>query len=162
MKSVIAIYEDHEKAVASVSALQATGYDVKQVSLLGKADMVNNHITVSSSDSAQSTELSIGIVAGTILGTLSGISILAIPGLGFIFGAGALVGAFAGFDLGIIGGGLVAIFTAVGMNQLMSSRYEKYLNDGKFLVVVQGEDDQLEKAYQILHTTGLHIALDRN
>ena len=52
--------------------------------------------------------------------------------------------------------------TSIGMTQIMSERYEKHLNEGKFLILVQGSDDELDKAQHILHTSGLHIELDRN
>jgi hypothetical protein len=162
MKSVVAVYETHQNAVDAVTELKNAGFETTNVSLLAKADMVDNHITVPTGDTPEKAEMSVGVVAGAILGVLTGVGILAIPGLGFLYGAGALVGAFAGFDLGIVGGGLAAILTSVGMTQVMASRYEKHLNEGKFLVVVQGTDEEMDKAQQILHTSGLHIELDRN
>jgi hypothetical protein len=162
MKSVVGIYQTHQDAVDAVSRLQKEDYPIKHISLLAKADLVDNHVTVRSSDTPEKAEVSIGVVAGTVLGVLTGVGILALPGLGFLFGAGALVGGFAGFDLGIIGGGLAAILTSMGMNEVLSARYEKHLNEGKFLVFVQGSEDELDKAQHILHTSGLHMELDRN
>jgi len=162
MKSIIGVYQTHQNAVDAINLLKKADLPEKNISLLAKADMVDNHITVKSSDTPEKAEVSIGLVAGSVLGVLTGVGILAIPGLGFLFGAGALVGAFAGFDLGIIGGGLAAILTSLGMNEVLSARYDKHLNEGKFLVFMQGSDEDLEKAHGILNTSGLHLELDRN
>jgi hypothetical protein len=162
MKSVIGIYQTHQGADDAVYELQKAGYPTKQISLLGKADMVDDHIALPTSDATPNTELGVGAVAGTALGILTGAGIMALPGLGFLYGAGALMGAFAGFDLGVIGGGMAAILTSMGLTRVMSESYEKHLMEGKFLVVVQGSDEELDNAQHILHMSSLHMELDRN
>jgi hypothetical protein len=51
---------------------------------------------------------------------------MAIPGVGMLYGAGALVGAIAGFDVGIIGGGLVAILANIGIGEKEAHHYQNY------------------------------------
>ena len=92
-------------------------------------------------------------------GQLTGVGVFAIPGFGFLFGAGAVVGAFAGVDAGIIAGGLTAIFTRMGINEANAIKYENHLNEGKFLVFVDGDDKEIEQAKQVLHTQGLALEL---
>jgi hypothetical protein len=162
MKTIVGVYESHDSAVKAVQALQTAGYPVKQVSLISKAELVNNHIHVKSSNTVETAEVSAGVAAGAVIGILTGVGIFAIPGLGFLFGAGALVGAFAGLDLGLIGGGLLAILTNIGIDKSVAAKYEKHLNEGKFLVFVQGGEDQSEvkRAHEILHTLNLQLELD--
>lgn len=162
MKSVVGVYESHEKAVQAINDLKKAGCPAKKLSLLSKADIINNHIRVKANHKAEKAEVSLGLLGGIAVGILSGVGVFAIPGLGFIFGAGALVGAFAGFDMGIIGGGLVAILTGIGIDEAVAQKYEKHLNEGKFLVFAQGSDEEVEKAQKVLHTNGMHMELDFN
>lgn len=162
MNSIVGVYGSQASATQAVTQLQEAGFPKSKISLLGKADLVDNHIHIKNEHTAEKAEVSIGVVAGTVLGVLTGIGVFAIPGLGFLFGAGALVGAFAGLDFGLIGGGLVAVLTSMGVDQLNAQRYEKHLNEGKFLVFLQGKEEDLKKAQEVLHTGGLHMELDYN
>ncbi len=162
MKSVVGVYESHEKAVQAIKALKEAGFPTKKISLLSKADIINNHIRVKADHKAEKAEVSLGLAGGITIGILTGIGVFAIPGLGFLFGAGAIVGAFAGFDMGIIGGGIVAILTGIGISETIAKKYEKHLNEGKFLVFAQGGEQEVEKAQQVLHTNGMHMELDFN
>jgi len=144
----------------AVQSLQDAGYPVKQVSLINKAELVNNHIHVATGTKVEAAELSLGIAVGAIIGILTGVGIFAIPGLGFLFGAGSIVGAIAGVDFGLMAGGLTAILTAMGMDKALASKYEKHLNEGKFLVFVQGGDVEVKKAHDVLHTLNLQLELD--
>jgi hypothetical protein len=126
---------------------------------VGKADLIDNHIHIKSSNTVEKAEASIGVVAGAILGILTGVGIFVIPGFGFLYGAGALIGAFAGVDVGLIAGGMTAIFTSAGIDEVNASKYEKHLNEGKFLVFADGDEAQLEQAHQTLHTHGQALEL---
>ena len=48
---------------------------------------------------------------------LTGLGLFAIPGFGVLFGAGAVIGAFAGFDAGIIAGGLSTILVELAIKE---------------------------------------------
>lgn len=159
MNSLVAVYETHDNALNAIRELIGSGFNQKEVSLLSKAELVNNHIHVQTNQSPEVAEVSIGVTAGAVIGVLTGVGIFAIPGLGFLYGAGALIGAIAGFDLGLIGGGVVAIFTSLGVEGINAVKYEKHLNEGKFLVFVQGESDKVSKAQSILHANKLHLEL---
>ena len=159
MKSIVGVYESHDKALAAVQELKKSGYPDRLLSVVGKADLIDKHLHIKSNNAIEKTEASIGVVAGTILGVLTGVGIFAIPGFGFLFGAGALVGAFAGADLGIIAGGITAILTSAGVDEVNAVKYEKHLNEGKFLVFADGDDAQLKQAHQMLHTQGQTLEL---
>jgi hypothetical protein len=64
-----------------------------------------------------------GAILGPILGILTGVKLFAIPGLGFLFGIGAVLGALAGFSLGIVGGGVI---TLIAILAIKSSAVLKY------------------------------------
>jgi membrane protein DedA with SNARE-associated domain len=92
-----------------------------------------------------------------VLGLLAGIGTFAIPGFGFLYGAGALVGAIAGFDIGLVSGGLVTLLTTLGINKDKVVRCKEHLEEGKFLLVINGPAEEIEKAKEILHIHGTHL-----
>jgi len=160
MKTIAAVYDSHEKAIAALLELKKSGFPTTQLSLLGKAELKGKHIYVKANDTPEKVEMSIGIIAGTILGILTGVGIFAVPGVGILFGAGAILGAFAGLQGGIIAGGIAVILsTNVGMDEADAIRYEQHLNEGKFIIFAQGDEPQLKLAQQILHAHGLAIEI---
>lgn len=159
MKTVIGVYDSHDKAIVAASELKKSGFPASKISIIGKADLVDNHIHVKSSTAPAVAEASIGVVTGTVLGILTGVGIFAVPGLGFLFGAGAVVGAFAGLDFGILAGGITAILTTIGINEVNAVKYEKHLNEGKFLIFANGDENQIEQAKKVLHTQGQSLEL---
>lgn len=161
MKTIVGVYGHHTDAVKAVQTLKSAGFTENKISLISKAELVNDHIHVRASQNAEKAEISIGAIGGAVVGALTGIGLFAIPGLGFLFGAGALVGAIAGLDIGIIGGGLAAILTSVGVDKTLAAKYEKDLNAGKYLVFVRDESEaDIKKAHEVLHTLNLQLELD--
>ena len=167
MKTTIGVYDSHEKAIKAIEKIKEGGFPVKQISLITKAEDTSEHIHVKSikkaeesGEKAEEIEACIGVIAGPILGVLTGLGLFAIPGFGFVFGAGAVVGAMAGFDFGLVGGGVVSILTMIGVNIAHSTKYQNHLTQGRFLVIVQGTDQEINMAKEILENLGEHIELN--
>lgn len=80
--------------------------------------------------------------------------------MGFLYGAGALVGGIAGADLGIVGSGIVGMFTFLGVEHKNEVKYGKHLNECNFLVFVRGSQSDIEAAEKVLKTYNLHLELD--
>jgi uncharacterized membrane protein len=157
MKSVVGVYESHIQAIDAVKELKAAGYPVKNISLLGKAIVPEDHRFLKSNKIVEEAEVSVGVVTGAVLGVLTGVGIFAIPGLGFLYGAGALIGAIAGFDIGLVGGGLVAILTSVGIDEIHSHRYDQLISENKFIIIIQGNEGEITHARELLHTQSHHM-----
>jgi hypothetical protein len=163
MKSLIGVYESHDKAVTALQELQKSGYPIEFLSIIGKAELVNDHLYIKSKDAVEKAELSIGAVAGTIIGILSGVGLLAIPGFGILYGAGAFFGAITGLWGGIVTGGFALILTTHwGIDKITANRYELHIKGGNFMVVAQGNEEQLTKAYEVLHKYGQVIELNKH
>jgi uncharacterized membrane protein len=160
MKSVVAVYLSHSEAVKAVESLKDGGYKANQISLITKANNANNKISFKSSNAIEETEIGLGMFVGAILGTLTGVGLFMIPGLGILYGAGAVIGIMAGLEGGIIASSITVILTAMGINQVNSARYERHLNDCKFLVIVQGDEKEVEGAKKQLYTLGSHLELE--
>jgi hypothetical protein len=159
MQSTIGVYNTHEQALEAVKELKKAGFTESHLSIVGQAEVIDNHLHVKSKEGEKTAGVAIGAVLGTAVGILSGIGLIAIPGLGIIFGAGAVAGAFAGFDVGIIGGGIVSVLTMLGIKNDTSLKYNEHLGQGHFLVVIQGTDDEVNKAHQLLLAHNTHIDL---
>ena len=158
MKAAIGVYDSHESAVDAVRELKDAGYNVKHLSIIGKADVetVDEEAHVRPKNPLHLKGLGIGTAIGTSLGVLTGVGLFAIPGLGFLFGAGALVGAIAGFDFGLIGGGIASVLNTVGVEEEMAKKYQDHLAAGKFLIVAQGSEEDVHKAMEIVESHGQH------
>ncbi|MFA7274575.1 MAG: hypothetical protein WC044_11950 [Crocinitomicaceae bacterium] len=99
----------------------------------------------------------IGSGAGLVLGLLAGLSVLAIPGFGFLYGAGAVVGAFAGFDIGMITGGIGTLLATAGLKEDVVDRLTAHLEEGYYLILVKGSLEEVKRAEKLLHTEGTHL-----
>ena len=157
MRSQVAIYSTHENALSAVKALKNNNFPMDHVSILGKAEIIDDHIHVRSLDPLKNTPALLGVGAGTILGLLTGIGAFAIPGFGFLYGAGALIGAVSGFDFGIVSGGIVSLLATIGIQKDKIVRCHEHLKAGKFIVVISGSAKEIEKAEHILHSEGSHL-----
>lgn len=150
MKAKIALYESHQEAIDAISQLNASGFPVNKVSLVGKAEIIDDHMHVTSLEKVKNTPVALGVIAGPVIGVLSGIGIFAIPGFGFIYGAGAVIGLIAGLDIGLLGGGLLTLLLTMGISRDEIVSYEQHVRDGKFLVVVNGTKSEILEAEKIL------------
>ena len=160
MKSIIGIYDTHEMAVSAIKELQKADFSNKQLTIIGQGELIDGQARLKSS--LVVSEISIGVAAGSILGVLNGFGIFAIPGLGFLVGWGGLIGGVAGFYAGMLGGGIVAVLTSIGVEIAGATKYEEHLKAGKFMVIIQGNQEEIDLAKSILETYEGHIELNEH
>ena len=160
MKSQVAVYENHSLAIKALERLKEADFPMEKTSLIGQAEIVDDHVHVKSVDDLRLKATGLGLVATSTLGLLTGLGVFAIPGLGFLYGAGALVGAIAGAEFGVVGSALFSIFSTIGFHSDNIVKYEQHIKEGRFLVIVNGTLEEVERAEHILHTEGTHLELD--
>ncbi len=162
MNTAIGVYEDHDMAIEAVIKLKENGFPIKQVSILGLTgtEMVDDSLHVIPQSNVKVGGLGTGVLVGTALGVLTGVGMFAIPGLGVLYGAGALVGALAGFDFGIIGGGIATVLATLGLKDEVSKKYQELMKAGKYIVVVHGTAEETKNAKDLLHQHAKHSELD--
>ncbi len=90
----------------------------------------------------------------TTVGALAGIGMIAIPGLGFLYGAGALVGTIVGFDFGALASGVVANLLLDGEKSRITDAYDEELRSGNTLVVVKINPDKANEAMEAVKKAG--------
>jgi len=159
MKSQVAVYDSHEKAINALKVLNDNNFPMNKVSMLGKAEVIDDHIHVKSLEGMKNAPALLGAGAGTILGLLTGVGAFAIPGFGFLYGAGAVLGALGGFDIGIITGGIGSLLATIGIKKDKVVKCNEHLKAGKYLIAVQGTPEEVKTAENILHSHGTHIEM---
>lgn len=155
MKSHVAIYSTHEKALEALESLNAMRFPMENVSLVGKAEIINDHIKIKSLEDLEIAPMLVCIGSGVFIGILSGTGLIAIPGFSFLPESGVLIASLLGFDIGLIAGIFGTVIATV-ISKKVTVKYQERLIGKKFMVVVNGSLEEVEKAEQILHTEGIH------
>jgi biotin operon repressor len=150
MNTIAGVYASHEKAIEAVQELKRAGYPVEQVSLIGKAVIIDDLMHVRHNRWIKNTPAIIGAILGPILGILTGVKLFAIPGLRFLFGTGAGLGALAGFSLGIAGGGVISLIATLIIKRRDVLKYHEHLEEKGFQVIAHGTNEEGNKAKEIL------------
>jgi hypothetical protein len=159
MESKIGIYDTHSKALEAVEVLTNKGFPENRLTVIGQADIINDHIQIKSNEPLKNAGMVVGIVFGTILGLLTGMSVIAMPGLEFIYGNGALIGGFIGFDLGLVAGGIISLIVTLIIKKDKIIKYKEHLKEGRFLVFAEGSAEEIKKAKIILCGCGPNLEL---
>ncbi|ARI77772.1 general stress protein [Halobacillus mangrovi] len=89
-----------------------------------------------------------GGVLGGIGGLITGLGLLAIPGIGQIAAAGPIAAALTGAGVGAGGGGIVGALVGAGMSEHEAKQYESHLKDGKIIVIVEASEKIQDKVYR--------------
>jgi hypothetical protein len=158
MNATIGVFDNHDLAVEAVQKLKDANYPVSHITIMGKVlnEVIDDEMHIMPKSPLSAASLGTGMVIGTVVGLLTGAGLFHIPGLGFLYGAGAVVGAIAGFDFGLIGGGVASVLTTVGLKDSNAAKYHDALAQGKFLLVARGSKNDIDRARTLLE--GLNSA----
>lgn len=178
MKATIGVYDDQAKAIAAIQELKNAGYPESSISILVReagqehhpadpgesedGDGVDSDAVYEKPMKIAATGVGIGAVVGPVLGALAGIGMLAIPGLGVVVGAGALAGAIAGLDVGLIGGGIISALAIAQVNKHHEDLYHEHLQAGRYLLVAQGSEEDIDHAREVLSSHDSHLHLEKH
>jgi hypothetical protein len=149
--TVIAVYPDHASAEDAVRRLQADGIDMKNVSIIGKDfQAVEKPLGFVTAGSVAKDGAKVGAWSGGLFGLLMGAAFLIVPGIGPVVIAGPLAAALLGGAEGALGGaafgGLMGALVALGVSKDKAIRYESQVKAGKFLITLQGDAAQIDRA----------------
>jgi hypothetical protein len=166
--SVVALFDQHTQAEASVKELQSAGFDMKTLSIVGKEyHMDENVMGYYNSGDRMAYWGKNGAFWGGFWGLLFGSAFFVIPGIGPLVMFGPIVTWIAaGLEGAIIVGGLSAVgagLYSIGIPKDSIVKYETSLKAGKFMLVVHGTADEVTRAKEILASQGaseaqLHMA----
>jgi len=150
MNTTVGVYDTHEKAIQAVEELKRAGFPVQKVSLIGKAVVIDDLMHVRHNRWIKNAPAIIGAILGPILGMFAGAKIFAVPGLGFLFGTGAALGALAGFSLGIAGGGILSLIAILAIKSRAKLKYHEHIEERGFQVIVHGNYEEVSQTKAII------------
>ena len=159
MKTVTALFDSYQDAEEAVRELEATGVPHSDISIVAN----NSDGWYEEGDSSEAgddaaTGAGIGAVVGGTGGLLTGLGLMAIPGVGPVVAAGWLaataVGAVAGAVVGGATGGIVGALTNSGVPERDAHVYAEGVRRGGTLVTARVDDDLGSQAERVLSDIG--------
>jgi hypothetical protein len=156
--SVVAVFADHDAAEAAVKKLAAAGFELKNLSVVGKGYHSEEKITgfYNTGDRVKFWG-SRGAFWGGFWGLFFGGLFLTVPVVGHVVVLGYLATvAISGLENAILVGGLSALGAAlysVGIPKDSVLAYESAVKADDFLVMAHGSAEDIARAKTILGTT---------
>ncbi|ASI91622.1 DUF1269 domain-containing family protein [Vibrio mediterranei] len=149
--NVVAIAHTHLDAKHIVTTLVDQGFPIESIFIIGKGYEMEEHATgFYDTDDRVKNWGKTGALWGGIWGALVGSGLFWLPGIGAVVAAGPIVAAVAGAVEGAtITGGVTAIggaLASIGIPKDTIVKYETAIKTDKYLVVFDGESEQLKKA----------------
>ncbi|MCV9999419.1 hypothetical protein OE766_14310 [Pararhizobium sp. YC-54] len=153
MKTITGLFDDYSDASAAVSALEARGVPSSDISIVSNnAD--DRHGNDNNAAEGAGTGAGIGAAVGGVGGLLTGLGIMAIPGVGPVVAAGWLAataaGAVAGAVAGGAAGGLIGALTESGVPEEHAHVYAEGVRRGGTLVTARVDESVYAEAEAIL------------
>jgi hypothetical protein len=156
--AVVAIYAGHTGAEEAVEELQRAGFDMKKLSIVGKDYHTEQHVVgYYNVGDRMKYWGKLGAFWGGVWGLLFGAAFFAVPGIGPVLVAGPLVSAIVGaLEGAAVVGGISAVgagLYSIGIPKDSVLRYETAIRSDKFLLVVHGTPQDMEKAKSVIGET---------
>lgn len=155
MKTITGLFDDHADARAAVTALEASGIPSKDISIVSNnVDNRHNYSDESKAAEGAGTGAGIGAVVGGAGGLMTGLGLMAIPGVGPVVAAGWLAATAAGVAAGAVAGGaaggIVGALMDSGVPENDAHVYAEGVRRGGTLVTAKVDDTRAPEAEAIL------------
>src|SRR5467141_16573 len=154
-QTVTAFYDTYDSAVSAVNALEAYGIPRSDICIVSNNvdDRYGRDRPTNAAEDA-GKGAGIGAVVGGAGGRLTGLGLLAIPGVGPVVAAGWLVATAAGVVTGAVmggaAGGLVGSLTGAGVPEREAHFYAEGVRRGGTLVTARVDDARASTVREIL------------
>ncbi len=153
MRTVTGLFDDHADARSAVTELETAGVPSRDISIVSNnAD--NRHSDDSKAAEGAGTGAGIGAVVGGAGGLLTGLGIMAIPGVGPVVAAGWLAATAAGVAAGAVAGGaaggIVGAMMDSGVSEEDAHVYAEGVRRGGTIVTAKVDDDMVPEAEAVL------------
>jgi hypothetical protein len=155
---MVAVYNSHTEAEEAVAKLSAAAFDITKISIIGKDYHTEEKVVgyYSAGDRMKSWG-GMGAFWGGIWGLLFGAGFFLIPGIGPVLVAGPFLAALIGaLESAVLVGGLSALgagLVSLGVPKNSAVKYEAAIKADKFVLVVHGTPEELDRARTILADT---------
>jgi len=157
--SVVAVFADHPAAEAAVKQLAAGGFDMKNLSVVGKGYHTEEKVVGFYSNGDRITFWGArGAFWGGLWGLFFGGLFLTVPVLGHVIVLGYLAATLVtGIESAVLVGGMSAVGAALyglGVPRDSVLQYESAVKADRFLVMAHGSAKEMASAKAILTTFG--------
>ena len=164
-QTITALYDSYDDASKAVAKLEASGISHSDISIVSSnendrhAGLVTtaDHTRTDTAETASTgagTGAGVGTLLGGAAGLLTGLGLLAIPGVGPVVAAGWLVTTLAGAGIGAAAGGLVGGLTGAGLSEADAHTYSEGVRRGGTLVTVKADDARASQVMDVLEEHG--------
>lgn len=167
-KRALGVFSDRQAAENALNELKASGFPIDKVSILARDAQQNEELggaqisdRIGNKDVGGATGVVGEVATDSALGAvLVGLGSLAIPGIGPIIAAGsvatALVATVASTGIEAAAfSGLVRALADLGIPEEQARVYSDRLHQGHYLVIVDGTEDEINRAASILSDRGI-------
>lgn len=150
MQTITKVYDTYSKALSTIQDLESACIPTSAISVLANQDISVRYSIENEPDTAAAPGAGIGAVVGGAAGLLTGLGIMAIPGLGPVVAVGWLATTALGAVAGGATGGIVGSLITLGVPEDHAHVYSEAVRRGGTLLAVQSEDRNIEKVDAIL------------
>jgi hypothetical protein len=147
--AIVRLYDDHAQAANAVTELKRAGVPEHDISLITRGDRV--------SGAAKGAE--IGAAVGGIAGLLTGLGLIAIPGIGPVMATGWLAATAAGAAAGGLAGGALGVLTEAGISGEEAHEIAECLRRGATLVAARVPETERARCEAILDRGAVDVRL---
>lgn len=170
-KRAVGTFSNHSDAEKALNELKDSGFAMNQVSIVGQ-DVNHNSVAGANSadrlsdlednkaDDGAKTGAVTGGTVGGLTGLLVGLGLVAIPAIGPVMlagaGATALATTLAGGAIGAATGGILGGLIGLGIPEDRARTYSDRVDQGDYLVMVTGTDEEIQRAQSILSPRGIN------
>jgi hypothetical protein len=149
------IFNTHIEAEEAIHLLSRAGFDLKKLSLVGKGSHSEEYpVGFYTTEDRIKSWGGAGAFWGGIWGLLFAPAIFFLPGVGLLAFAGPLTAMLVGaLEGAVVVGGVSALGAAlaqIGVPEDQVIKYETALKVDKFILVVQGSDEEQRQARSVL------------
>lgn len=152
-KTATGLFDDYSDARAAVSALEARGIPSDDISIVSN-NVDDRQTGDTNAAEGAGTGAGIGAAVGGVGGLLTGLGVMAIPGVGPVVAAGWLAataaGAAAGAVAGGAAGGIIGAMTESGVPEEHAHVYAEGVRRGGTLVTARVEESLYPEAEAVL------------
>jgi len=152
MKTVTGLFDSYDAAKDAVNRLEAAGFPSDDISIVS-----HHREDESNAGTGAGVGAGVGAAIGGAGGLLTGLGIMAIPGVGPVVAAGwlaaTLAGAVGGAVVGGVAGGLIGALTESGVSEDDAHVYAESVRRGGSLVTARVPEERAAEADAILAGT---------
>ncbi len=166
-RRAVGVFSNQIEAENALLEIKSSGFPMDNVSVVGRNKGTNDKVAGVAVHNSIDNKADEGAVAGAVTGgtlggvtgLLVGLGSLAIPGVGPVLLAGAaattLATTLAGTAIGAGGASLLGALIGLGIPDDDAKVYGDLLEQGYYLIVVDGTETQMRHAGEILNRKGI-------